>query len=103
MKKFIALLTAFALPVMANDVGPFEFEITPSCIWNKNTAVCIVHNQYNNLITCTVSIQAKSLKGITTGNTRQLVISAQKFMDVKVFAPEGDAIIAVSGFADCKA
>jgi len=103
MKKIIAILSAFALPAFAQDTRPYDFEVTPSCVWNKNVGVCAVHNQYKDQIDCKVSILGKSFRGVTIGNTRQVVIPAQRFMDVKVFAPEGDLIVDVRGSADCRA
>jgi len=103
MKKIIAILSAFALPAFADDARPYEFEVTPSCVWNKNVGVCAVHNQFKDQIECKVSILGKSFKGLTIGNTRVVVIPSQRFMDVKVFVPEGDILTYVSGTADCKA
>ena len=98
----IALL--FAVPALANDARPYQFEVEPGCVWNKNEGRCVVQNRFKDQIKCTITVSGKTEKGLKVGNTHLVSIPAKQYNDqARVYAKEGDALVSVTATADCTA
>ena len=102
MKKALILAFVCCLPAAAQSPRPYEFELTPGCMWNKSQGTCVITNRHKTPITCKVAVRGKTFNQLKVGSTRIVVINAGEFNNsAKVFSPPEDLLTYVSATADC--
>lgn len=104
MKKILMTIAVLcALPAGAQSSRPFDFELSPGCMWTAERAACVVKNQYQAPITCKIDLHAKTFTGPGVKTAKTLAIPPGSFEIIRVFSPPNNVLTHVGGHADCRA